>query len=143
VVQDNTVDVSNSVAQDNLVGVVTGKRTCTFHMGDTQSKEKGIRREAISLAGPVYGYVCNEGGALKAGDPITSSSKPGIGMKAARPCRIIGYAMQDEAFRDKDTAELMIFVKLGESVTPEYVAGLKANIAELKKRVARLKATPK
>ncbi|KXK07974.1 MAG: hypothetical protein UZ20_WS6002001028 [candidate division WS6 bacterium OLB21] len=49
----------------------------------------------ISLAGRVPVKVNLEGGKIRIGDPITSSSIPGVGMKATSPGRIIGYALDD------------------------------------------------
>jgi hypothetical protein len=47
----------------------------------------------------IFGYfpakVTMENGAIKRGDPITSSSKAGYGMKATGACKVIGYALED------------------------------------------------
>ncbi|MEK9151823.1 MAG: hypothetical protein AAB692_00490, partial [Patescibacteria group bacterium] len=47
----------------------------------------------LALNGRVPTKVSAENGAIQVGDPITTSSKPGVGMKATRPGMIIGYAL--------------------------------------------------
>ncbi|RKZ28992.1 hypothetical protein DRQ36_09600, partial [bacterium] len=47
----------------------------------------------IALAGRVRVLATTENGPIKPGDPITSSSKPGYGMKATEAGPIIGFAM--------------------------------------------------
>ena len=59
----------------------------------------GAKRNDHYLPLAMYGYfpakVTTEAGPIRRGDPITSSSKPGHGMKATGPCRIIGYALEN------------------------------------------------
>ncbi len=49
----------------------------------------------VALAGRVPTFVTNENGAIKVGDPITTSSRAGYGMKATEAGAIVGYAMED------------------------------------------------
>lgn len=48
----------------------------------------------VALAGRVPTKVSNENGAIKVGDPLTTSSTPGVAMKATEPGQIIGFAME-------------------------------------------------
>jgi len=48
----------------------------------------------IALNGRVPAKVSTENGPINSGDPITSSSQPGVGMKATRTGRIIGIALE-------------------------------------------------
>jgi hypothetical protein len=48
---------------------------------------------AVALVGRTPVKVSTENGPIRIGDPLTSSSKPGVAMKAAGPGRIIGYAL--------------------------------------------------
>ena len=50
---------------------------------------------AVALSGRVPVKVNLENGPIKKGDAITSSSTPGVGMKATGSVKIIGYAMED------------------------------------------------
>jgi hypothetical protein len=47
----------------------------------------------------IYGYfpvkVTLENGPIRRGDPITTSTRPGYGMRATGACRIAGYALED------------------------------------------------
>ncbi len=49
----------------------------------------------VALAGRISVLVTDENGSIKAGDPITSSSTPGYGMKATEAGPIVGYALGD------------------------------------------------
>jgi hypothetical protein len=80
----------------------------------------------------IYGYfpakVTLENGPIKRGDPITSSSKPGYGMKATQACKIIGYALEDT---DKEET-IQVFAHLSEYAAPE--------VTRLQERVNLLEA---
>jgi hypothetical protein len=60
----------------------------------------------------IYGYfpvkVTMEGGSIKRGDGITSSSEPGVGMKATGACRVVGFALEDLS----EDGEVMVFAHL-------------------------------
>jgi excisionase family DNA binding protein len=49
----------------------------------------------VAAAGTVSVKVSTEGGAIKAGDPLTSSGQPGVAMKAGQGGAIIGRAVLD------------------------------------------------
>jgi hypothetical protein len=78
----------------------------------------------------IYGYfpvkVTTEGGPIKRGDPITSSSKAGHGMKATQACRVVGYALEDA----DEEGVVQVFAHLGEHAAPA-VAALEARVQEL------------
>lgn len=144
-VGEDLLGKSKQAYDDNLIGVVSSKRTATLHLGATEQELKserklkeGIRRVPISLVGRVYVKVANEGGPIKLGDPITSSSRPGIGMKATRSGKIIGYALQEESFKVKDAAEILVFVNSGYYLSSlDYVG--EQTYAQLLKEVKFLK----
>jgi hypothetical protein len=79
----------------------------------------GHRVDEHYLPLAIYGYfpakVTVENGPIRRGDPITSSSTPGYGMKAVQACRIIGYALEDT---DRDGI-IRILAHLGEHSAPE------------------------
>jgi hypothetical protein len=87
----------------------------------------------------IYGYfparVTMEGGTIRRGDPITSSSTPGAGMRATDACRTIGYALEDA---DAD-GMIQVFAHLSENAAPG-VAELQAAIQEKDARLASLEA---
>lgn len=103
---------STTAYDEMLIGVVSGKRTCTFHMGSNTPGFDDTIRLPIALVGMVYVKVNNENGPIRLGDAITSSSAPGIGMRATRPGKIIGYAMEETDFSKEDIKEMLVFVNL-------------------------------
>jgi len=54
--------------------------------------------------GLVYVLVSSQQGEIKAGDVITSSTIPGVGVKANKSGYVLGYAMED--YSDKDTSKV-------------------------------------
>jgi hypothetical protein len=96
---------------------------------------KKVNEHYLPLA--IYGYfpakVTIENGAVKRGDPITSSSKPGVGMKSTGACRIIGYALEDA---DQD-GTIQVFAHLSES-TKSVAAPLQTDVAALRRENADL-----
>ena len=57
----------------------------------------------LALSGRIPVKVCLEGGAIRNGDFLTSSSTPGVAMKATEPGRVIGMALG--SFDDPSEAE--------------------------------------
>ncbi|MBI4458027.1 hypothetical protein HY633_03635 [Candidatus Uhrbacteria bacterium] len=83
--------MSTAPYQREVIGVVSN------NYGDFTSAGYNIDDKdnpmPIALNGRVPTKVSAENGPIKVGDPITTSSKPGVGMKATRPGMIIGYAL--------------------------------------------------
>jgi hypothetical protein len=113
---------------DNLLGLIV----------DPASSADGKRLNGHYLPLAVYGYfpakVTVENGAIRRGDPITSSSRPGRGMKATGACRIIGYALEDA----ETEGTIQVFAHLGEHPGPE-VARLKTQVDALQRENAELR----
>jgi hypothetical protein len=105
---------------------------------------KKVNEHYLPLA--IYGYfpakVTMEGGTIRRGDAITSSSTPGAGMKATGACRTIGYALEDA---DED-GTIQVFANTGDSSAGEVnalkdeVAALRQQNAALEERLAALEA---
>lgn len=112
------VTKSNKPCDGNLLGFIVNP--------ESGADGKKLNERYLPLA--IYGYfpakVTLENGAIKRGDPLTSSSKPGYGMKATRACTIIGYALEDA---DKE-GTIQVFANHGESSAPEVTA-LRAQVA--------------
>ena len=62
----------------------------------------------VALAGRVPTFVTNEGGSIHAGDPLTTSSRPGYAMKATEQGPIVGYAMESLS---ETTGVITVFVR--------------------------------
>ncbi len=110
---------------ENLIGVITGEKTCTLHLGNTSSTSKDTERLPVSLVGKAYVKVNKQNGPVELGDAITSSSQAGIGMKASKSGKIIGYAMKECDFKDKETDEILVFVNVGYYVSESDFEKLK------------------
>lgn len=64
--------------------------------------------QPVALVGRVPAKVSTENGPIAKGDPITSSSIPGVGMRATKQGRIIGIAL--EPYGGGGVGKIMIFV---------------------------------
>ncbi len=84
----NTIEKSSSPYQNNMLGIVPTKPGLLLTSNE-QSDNK-----LVSLAGRVAVKVSTENGAIAIGDFITSSSTPGVGMKATKAGRIVGMALE-------------------------------------------------
>ncbi|MFZ2681735.1 MAG: hypothetical protein WAZ14_01420 [Patescibacteria group bacterium] len=73
---------------DRIAGVVStrpGFLAGTYKPGDSP----------IALSGRVPTKVNTQNGSIAIGDPLTTSSTPGVAMKATQPGPIVGYALQN------------------------------------------------
>jgi hypothetical protein len=66
----------------------------------------------IALAGRVPTKVSLENGAIAVGDPLTSSTKVGVAMKATQAGQIIGYALETYVGTESDNL-ILTYVNLG------------------------------
>lgn len=100
-----TFSLSTQENDPYLAGVISENPSVYLNNPD-----KGM---PIALSGRVRVKVNTKGGVIKAGDPITSSSVEGIGMKSSESGMIIGHAMQ--AFDGSRTDVGKIWVLLGKT----------------------------
>jgi hypothetical protein len=104
---------------------------------ETGADGKKLNDHYLPLA--IYGYfpakVSVENGAIKRGDALTSSSKPGYAMKATQACKTIGYALEDA----NAEGTIQVFAHLSENSAPE-VASLRARVKGLEEQNAALDA---
>lgn len=84
--------VTTKAYQPNMIGIVS---TNPIADGIIGWSEKSATRQPIALAGRVPLKVSLQNGDIRAGDPLTASSTPGVAMKATTAGRIIGYALED------------------------------------------------
>jgi hypothetical protein len=101
---------------DRIAGVVStrpGFLAGVYRPGDSP----------IALSGRVPTKVNTENGAIGIGDPLTTSSTPGVAMKATEPGPIVGYAMQPLT---EVTGTIVVFIRAsyydGDGSVPEIVA---------------------
>jgi hypothetical protein len=99
---------SNSTA---VAGVISTKPGVTLN-GSTTGEEKNTAMSRLALSGRVPVKATSENGAIRAGDLLVSSSKPGRAMRAPESPRagtVIGKAMQK---LDSDSGEIEMLVML-------------------------------
>jgi len=85
---------SNSSYDSTVLGVISTKPG--YVLADSEGTDPTARPVALALSGRVPVKISDENGPVKAGDPLTSSSTPGVAMKATEPGWVIGMAMEDQ-----------------------------------------------
>ncbi len=144
-----------------LVGVVSTTPGLVFDQGKTflagdNSNLITDKKTVVAMIGRVPTKFSLENGPIGVGDPLTSSSQPGVAMKATKAGQIIGYAMQSsDAAKD---GKLLVWLQLGtyipqatldalnnaapanSSAADPSISELKAQLAELAAQVAKLQA---
>jgi hypothetical protein len=126
-----TVRKSSSRYESLLLGVVSTNPGLVFDNGKTHlagdnsvlaSKDKAV----IALAGRVPVKVSMENGSIRVGDPLTSSSHPGVAMKATSAGKIIGYALAAATRGGK----VLTFVQPGYYAAPQ-LASLQSKLTRM------------
>ncbi|MBI3659124.1 hypothetical protein HY230_01465 [Candidatus Acetothermia bacterium] len=97
-----------------LVGVVSTNPGLVFDNGQTYlagdnsqliTKDKTV----VAAVGRVLAKVSLENGPIRVGDPLTSSSKPGVAMRATKAGKIVGYALENA----KSDGKILIWLQPG------------------------------
>ncbi|MEK7600333.1 MAG: hypothetical protein AAB462_04845, partial [Patescibacteria group bacterium] len=99
----NAVTISNSPYDRHMIGVVS---TSPYDVAGQDDGHSVI----LALTGRVPVKVSLENGPIQAGDPLTSSSTPGVAMKATKAGKIIGTAMNGY---DGTQQDAQVIVQLG------------------------------
>jgi hypothetical protein len=76
----------------SILGVVSD--TAAF-IGNSKKENPGPNDKTVGLVGQIKTKVTTMNGVIKAGDPIMSSSIPGVGQKTTQAAHIVGKAMED------------------------------------------------
>jgi hypothetical protein len=84
-----TVAKSSTKYQNDILGIVSEAPGFRLSQADKNNYRP------VALAGRVAVKVSSENGAIKKGDYLTSSSTPGVAMKATRPGQVVGKALED------------------------------------------------
>lgn len=111
-VGDQAVSVkkSTSAYDKKLIGIVT-TNPHTVMSAETPNSVK------LALSGRVPVKVSDEGGPIKAGDYVTSSSAPDVAMKATKAGVVVGKALEDWTLgAGKDTVMVLVNVSYVEPV---------------------------
>jgi hypothetical protein len=129
--KQNGADVQNikkssSSYDNNAFGVTATQPGLVLDDNGTYNKIK------VALKGRVPVLVTTENGPIKVGDPITASSKPGVGMKATRSGRIIGYAMSEwTSSNPQEVDQVTVFVNPETYIDLSILTSLQESVAKL------------
>ncbi len=118
---------------DGNIGVELGNSNTTEII-----KKLGSTHAAVALAGRVPVKVTLEGGTIRPGDLLTSSSTPGKAMKASKTGRVVCMAMESFDASDAD-GKVMCYVNPHQWVNPEEYADMKSALERLQADVKELK----
>lgn len=88
--------LTNTPYDPTLVGVVTINPAVALNLENTG------KSYPVVASGNVQVLVTTINGDIKKGDPITSSAKPGVGMKALKTGYALGVALDDYSSKDKN-----------------------------------------
>lgn len=84
-----------------MFGVVTENPAVSFGEGNE------VAKYPVISSGQAYVLVNGENGNIKRGDLITSSTTPGVGMKAVKSGYIVGTSLADGVFTTKKESKLL------------------------------------
>ncbi len=90
-----------------VIGVYSEKPALRLTQND--STIDGVRAIPVALAGRVPVKVTTENGEIKPGDYLTSSSIPGVAMKATKSGAIIGQAMS--SYSEQGIGKVTVYIK--------------------------------
>jgi hypothetical protein len=93
----------------SVLGVYSQKPALRLSQDDVTIN--GGRAIPVALAGRVPVKVSTESGEIKSGDYLTSSSIPGVAMKATKSSVVIGQAMEPFTSADGGIGRVMAFIK--------------------------------
>ena len=104
---------SSTPYQSSVLGVISTNPNQVY--GEDGVFTESDNPRPVSLAGRVPVKVSTENGPIHTGDAITSSSIPGVGMKATKAGRIVGTALQ--SYNGEGVGSVIVFVN------PSYFLG--------------------
>ncbi|MDX1535339.1 MAG: helix-turn-helix domain-containing protein [Candidatus Spechtbacterales bacterium] len=125
------VEKSSEPYQVDAIGVVSTDPNQIYGTDGLFENEDNPR--PVSLAGRVPVKVTNENGSIKAGDYITTSSIPGVGMRASEAGRVIGIALESftatEEFNLEDPVigNIIVFVNPTWHVPGDVIKNIASN----------------
>ena len=127
--ESNLVEKTVSSYEQTIIGVISTKPGLI--LGSGCNTEDCPFQVPVALVGRVPVKVNLENGPIKIGDFLTSSSEPGVAMKATGPGRIIGQAF--EPFDGTVTNCEISFIKNeeGEDIEPESCEVVQSEIGKV------------
>ncbi|HSW97599.1 MAG TPA: hypothetical protein VLF89_07280 [Candidatus Saccharimonadales bacterium] len=113
---------TTSAYQSQTIGIVSTKPGVTLN-SDAQKDVQHPNLYPIALQGRVPVKVSTMNGDIHTGDLLTSSSVPGVAMKATKAGQIIGKALEEYTNTDSKTdGKIMVFVNISWSDPTTQIA---------------------
>jgi len=113
----NAVKRTDRMADSNIIGIVSTNPAFVANPHATDLKDKGS--VIVGLLGQVPAKVSDENGEIRPGDSLTSSSQPGILMKASAGDSTVGVAL--EGLEQDDGTIQVLISRRNKSLTVEQV----------------------
>lgn len=107
-IETGSISKSKQASDVNLFGIISTKPG--LQLGYDKSTSEDIKLYPVALTGRVPTKVSTENGIIRKGDLLTSSSTPGVAMKATRPGITIGKTLED--YNGESKATILVFVNL-------------------------------
>lgn len=98
--------IQKATAGSHLIGVIS--ENPGFRLQQKQDELGDATWMPVALVGRVPVSVSTENGEIKSGDYLTSSSIPGVAMKATKAGQVIGQAM--EGYSGSDLGKITVFI---------------------------------
>ncbi|MBI4038313.1 tail fiber domain-containing protein, partial [Candidatus Daviesbacteria bacterium] len=134
---------SSKPYQNDLIGIVSTKP------GFKLSQEDGVLENPrmVALAGRTPVKVSGEAGPIEIGDYLTSSSTPGVAMKATRPGQVVGKALEPfDSAQGGSVGKILAFVNISFADPQQALANLlldeEGNLVIPKVKTASLEIGP-
>lgn len=110
---------SDSAYNSKILGVVSTAPNQVY--GEDGLFDSSENPRPVSLAGRVPTKVNLENGPIVSGDYVTSSTTPGVAMKATQGGQVIGMALEDFSPEDpSEVGKIIVFMNVGyQNPTPE------------------------
>jgi hypothetical protein len=108
---NQSVTKSNTAYQQQLIGVVSTKPGVTLN-SDAATDNKHPYLYPIALSGRVPVKVSTENGSINVGDYLTSSSIPGIAMRATKAGTVIGKALESFNGTKEKTSKILAYINI-------------------------------
>jgi len=118
-----------------ILGVISDGSSSFLINSHANRVGDALTGQPLVLAGRVPVKVSNENGPVHIGDLLALSSTPGVAMRATRPGRVVGIALDNF---DQPRGTVLCFVKVGEANLGVELSELRAENSALRERLARL-----
>ncbi len=105
VTENETIKKSSSPYQSSLIGIISTEPELTLNATLDPSSSR-----AVALIGRVPTKISLENGEVSAGDYLTSSSTPGLAMRATETGRVVGVALESFSYKDYEDGRRKIQV---------------------------------